>query len=104
MTLENWASVATIWTAALAAGVAGYYWHDARQKRLKLEAYLKTRQGKRTYQHTILHLMAELSMTEAEILHACFRSKHIRSLVHEDRKTGLAKNLLLEYADRKTAN
>lgn len=97
MTLENWASVATIGTAILAAVVAGYYWCDAISKRWKLEAYLKSKREDKVYQHTILHLMAELSLTEDEVLHSCFRSPHIESLVRKDPKTGLADAILFEY-------
>ena len=92
MSLESVANIAAILTAIVATGAASYYWCDRRQKRVKLEDYLKSEQkvpGGNT-QHTVLHLMAELGLTEAEILHACFQSTHIKCLIRKNLETGLA--------------
>ncbi|THK33449.1 hypothetical protein EHS39_36285 [Ensifer sp. MPMI2T] len=47
-------------------------------------------------QRTVLHLVAHLGMSEAEIVDAAFRSKVIRRLVSVDNQ-GKADRLLLVY-------
>jgi hypothetical protein len=99
MSLETLANFAQILTAIVAAGAAAYYGWDRRQKRLRLEEYLKAERQSPEPEHTVLHLMAALGMTEAELLHAGFRSAHVECLVHADPKTGLADKLLFAYKD-----
>jgi hypothetical protein len=100
--LEPGANIAAIATAVVAVGAYAYYRCGQRRKRLTLEQYLKGEQeasptAKR--QHTILHLIANLGMTEDELIHASFRSKHIARVTRTNRTTGLAETLLLEYRD-----
>ena len=99
MWLEAAANIASILTAGAAVTAAVYYWWDQRRKRIKLENYLKMEHSanpnKRT--HTVLHLMANVGLTEDEILRASFQSRHIRRLVHVNRDTNLADDLLFEY-------
>lgn len=95
-------SIVSDWAAILTAVVAifayGMYHCDQRSKRRTLEKHLKAEkdrsgnEGKRT----ILHLMGHLSMTEAEVLSASFRSKKIRSFFVTDSK-GRADALLFQY-------
>ena len=94
-------NIAAILTAAVAAVGYGLYRWDHRKKREKLEAYLKAEKAKGTDrgQRTILHLIAELGLTESEILHASFISDHIDRRVASDQKTNRATELLLEYRD-----
>lgn len=49
--------------------------------------------------HTILHVMAEVALTENEILRAAFGSQHIERLVHQNEDTGLADDILLRFRD-----
>ena len=94
-------NIAAILTAAVAAvGYSLYRW-DHRKKREKLEAYLKAEKAKGTDrgQRTILHLIAELGLTESEILHASFVSDHIDRRIAPDPKTNRATELLLEWRD-----
>ena len=97
--LEVAANIASILTAGAAMIATAYYWWDQRRKRIKLENYLKVEHSensnKRT--HTVLHIMANVGLTEDEILRASFQSRHIRRLVHVNRDTNLADNLLFEY-------
>jgi hypothetical protein len=99
--LQALANLASILTALVAAGAAMYYWLDARSKRQRLEAYLQTEKernpGKHT--HTVVHLMAELGMTEAEILRGSFASLHVVHKTRKDYDTGLAAQLLFEYSE-----
>ncbi|MCB1521768.1 MAG: hypothetical protein KDJ37_14500 [Hyphomicrobiaceae bacterium] len=93
-------NIAATATAIVASFGYLHYRYDQRRKRLKLESYLKTRkQSEKTWQHSILHLTAKLSMSEAEILNASFASPNIRRLIAMDNETGLASQLLLEYAE-----
>ena len=98
--LEVGANFASIATAAVAVAVAAYYWCDREGKRKKLEAYLKAAKANRGEgkigQKSIMHLMAQLRMTEAEIFNASFRSKHIENRVKAD-ENRMATAILLEY-------
>jgi hypothetical protein len=100
--LETAANVATIPTALIATLAAAYVWRDARQKRVRLEQYLKAEKvaGSGKGQRTILHLMANVGLTEAEILHASFGSNRVARKLGKDEKTGLANVLLLEYTEQ----
>ncbi len=97
--------VTSHWAAILTAGVAvlayGRYLYERHQKRLRLEAHLKAekRAGINKGQRTVLHLVAQLGMTETEVVDAAFRSKCILRVVKTDEK-GLAIALLLEYDSR----
>lgn len=78
-------SVASDWAAILTAAVAvwaygQYLWHRRCQTKA-LEEYLKAEKNRpdNKGQRTIIHLMARLSMTEAEVVSASFRSKKVRS-------------------------
>ena len=95
------ANVAAILTALVAAYGYGAYRMDQHGKRGSLEQYLKSEKEKRKDrgQRSLLHLMAKLGMTEAELLQASFRSKHIDRKISPDRKTNRAEALLLEWAD-----
>ena len=98
--LGTLANVASIVTAVVAAWVALYYWHDRCAKQKRLEQYLKAEHEKsNALAHTIVHLMAKLGMTEAEILRASFASPHIVHKIRKDYETGLAAQLLFEYSD-----
>ena len=94
-------NIAAILTALVAAGAYGLYRWDHRQKRIKLEAYLRAEKetGAGRGQRTILHLTAELGLTESEILHASFVSDHIDRRIAPDPETNRATELLLEYRD-----
>jgi hypothetical protein len=91
-TIANWASIATAFFAA----VASLYWlGDHIVKLRKLSSYLQ-RSGK---QHSMVHLMARLRITQDEILWAAFHSCHIRCPVRVNDETGLAGEILFEYRD-----
>jgi hypothetical protein len=68
---------------------------------MRLENYLRTTPGKRGQsdkgQRTILHIVARLRMTEAEILDAAFNSKRIKATPARDLGTGRATDILLEF-------
>lgn len=96
------ADLASILTAVIAAGAAVYYWCDKRSKRKRFEEYLKAEsQNPDNHSHTVIHLMARLGMTEPEILHASFASKHIVHKIRKDYETGLASQLLFAYSNEK---
>jgi hypothetical protein len=95
-------SIVSDWAAILTAVVAifayGKYRCDQHSKMRALEKHLKAEkdrsenEGKRT----TLHLMGHLSMTEAEVLSASFRSKNIMSFFGTD-SNGRADVLLFQY-------
>lgn len=104
--LSFWANLAAILTALIAVFGYGKYQWDACTKRKKLEAYLKSEKekAKDQGQRSALHLMARLGLTEAEILHASFSSKHIIRKVAKDPETSRAEALLFEYEDKKVGS
>lgn len=97
------ANIAAILTAAVAASAGIYLCVDLRNKRRGLENYLRrvklnAKAGDKG-QRTILHIMARLGLTEAEILHASFRSNCIKRTLAADKETGRADAMLLEHTD-----
>jgi len=99
--LELWAQLAAIFTALLAVFGYGKYQFGLYRKREQLESYLKiekiTATGNNRGQRSILHLMAKLGMTEAEILQASFNSKSIIRRTAQNPVNNRAEALLLEY-------
>jgi hypothetical protein len=99
----NWlqpvANLASILTAVVAALAYGRYLIDRRRKRQKLEAYLEAEKAaeRDRGQRSILHLIARLGLTEAELLDASFRSKHIIRRIAANPVNRRAEDLLLEY-------
>ncbi len=92
------ANVASIITALIAAGASLYLWCERYGKRKRLEKYLKTEHPRA---HTVVHLMAKIGMTEAEILHASFASSLVVHKVRKDYETGLASQLIFEYSEER---
>jgi hypothetical protein len=92
---SHWAAIAT---AVVAVFAYGRYVYECYQKRRKLEEHLKEEKsmGVDQGQRTVLHLMAQLRMTEAEVFDAAFRSKHIRPANSVDWQ-GRADAILFEY-------
>ena len=99
--LTVWANLAAILTALIAIFGYGKYQLDAVFRRKKLENYLKKQKtlGNDQGQRSILHLMAHLGLTEAEILQASFISKQVARKIAKDPDTGYADKLLFEYME-----
>ena len=97
--LACWANLAAILTAVIAVFGYGKYQLNAICRRKKLEGYLKKEKekGSNQGQRSIMHLMAHLGLTEAEILQASFTSKQIARKIIEDPDTGYADKLFFEY-------
>jgi hypothetical protein len=95
------ANIAAIFTAAIAVFGYGAYRLDQNGKRKRLENYLKAEKskGKDRGQRSLLHLMANVGMTEAELIQASFRSHHIDRKIAQDMETGRADALLLQWRD-----
>jgi hypothetical protein len=106
MCLETLANIASILTAITAVGASAYYYRNRRLRRTKLEAYLHSEKLKYPdkHTHTVLHLMAELGMTEEEVFRSVFDSSNIVRKIRPDYDTGLAKEILFEYIDKPKSN
>jgi hypothetical protein len=91
----NWA---TILTAAIATAAYGRFLFGQWKRRSALETYLREEKLRRHDEgrRSIIHLMANLAMTEAEILAAAFQSKLITTVPGID-ENGRASRLLFEY-------
>lgn len=92
----NWAAILTAVVATLAYlrfVIAGW------QRQWALEAHLREEKlsGRGEGRRTILNLMGNLAMTEAEVLHAGFQSKKIKVVPGVDDQ-GRAARLYFEYA------
>ncbi|PNQ04028.1 hypothetical protein [Sphingobium sp. SA916] len=102
MVYEKGVSIVANWSAILTAAVAvvgyGRYLWGQRQQRRRLEHYLREEKlrDRDESRKGIIHLMGSLSMTEAELLSAAFRSKTVKSCFGVDRQ-GRADRLLFEY-------
>ncbi len=94
--LSEIANVASILTAIVAVLAYGQYTLQAQARRWRLERYLKSVRHEGKGQKTVLHLMARLSMTEAEVLAAGFHSRKVVPKVDTD-GDGKADKLLFQY-------
>ncbi len=97
--LEATANIAEILTAVIAAFAYIHYRLDQSHKRERLENYLKAEKAANPdkHTHTILHVMAEVALTNDEVLRASFKSDHIEHVIHKNRDTGLTDDILLRY-------
>jgi len=100
--LEQIADLSAVITAMVAFFGYGIYQLHQLQKRRRLVRYLKKERekGLDEGQRTTLHLMAQLGLTEAEILQASFRSKQIVRKIKKDDETGLARELLFQWVGK----
>lgn len=95
---SHWAAILT----AVIAVIAYIHFGMGRvRKRWRLEAHLKAEKAKGVDkgQRSLLNLVAELGMTETEIIDAAIRSRCISRRVKPNSQ-GFAGDLLLEYTDR----
>jgi hypothetical protein len=98
--------VAAILTAVAAAGTSVWYFAQRRCRRTVLQIYLikQRREDERPSVsghgiRSIIHLMGNCSMTEAQVLEAAFGNKNIRTWVTTDEKTGRADSLMFQIRD-----
>lgn len=101
--IEIGANLASMLTAVVASCAYCSYLHQRKQKRDRLENYLKRVKEKGTDQgqRTVMHLISKLGMTETEIIDAAFQSSHIVRKVMTD-EDGIASKLLLEYSRKRS--
>lgn len=102
MIYESMLEIAANWAAVLTAVIAtvvyvhfiGARWMRRRalENHLREEKLLSNDEGRRT----VVHLMANLAMTEAEVLHAGFQSRKIKAIPGVDEQ-GRAVRIYFEY-------
>lgn len=99
-TLEIAADWAAILTALVAVIVASRFYLEKRARQRALEKYLRDKKASPDGldRYTVMHLMANLAMTEAEVLHAGFRSKKVKAVPGED-KQGRAVRIYFQYSE-----
>jgi len=101
----KWLAIGGSWAAILTVVIAyfgyGKFLWDRRRRRLRLEEYLKNEKAnkKDKGQRSILHLVAHLGMTDAEILQASFQSNHVARRLGKDKQTGMASAILFEWTE-----
>ncbi|MDD1452624.1 hypothetical protein NHF48_019605 [Sphingomonas sp. H160509] len=96
--------IASIMTAAVAVWAWWQFGLRRRRNRSALENYLNGLRGKPQWgtdkgQRTIVHLMAELRQTEAEIIEGAFSSRKVQIIRVPDPRTGLAAEIMISYKD-----
>lgn|ERR1700692_5013074 len=99
--LEIGANVASIITAIVAAWADVAYLYRRRQKRLRLENYLRIQTADNDSLRGLTHQSAELGMTEAEIIDVAFRSRHIVRLASPAMASAPSR-LLFRYIGKKS--
>jgi hypothetical protein len=89
----------SIITAGLAVYAVSVYEVRSFRRRRRLEDYLRQEKAKGVDkgQRSLLHLAAQLGISEQELVNISFSSKKIARRVRENPATGLAETLLLEY-------
>ncbi|MGH6617214.1 hypothetical protein [Sphingomonas sp.] len=106
--LDELDHIAAITTALIAIWAWWQFGVRRGRRRVALERYLKSLQGKPQWhndqgQRTIVHLMAELRRTEAEVIEGAFASRKIEVIRVPDPMTGFAAKLMLAYRDTDAA-
>jgi hypothetical protein len=103
--LETLSHIAAIITPICGVIIWFLYKFDALQKQKKLEQYLKEekakvgiRQENDGGRRSMLHLMVNVGLTEAEILQASFKSKHIKRWPYADESIKSAMDIFFEYS------
>ena len=102
MWIDILAGLASIITGLVALAAALHFRREQTRQQRKLESYLrevKVGAGEGEAQRTLLHLMAKLGMSEAEVLHASYRSEFIKCPAAANVNTRRVPDLLLEYVD-----
>lgn len=103
MTYDGLLGITASWAAILTAVVAtvayGRFLWAQNSQRWIVERHLRSEKQAAldSGQRTVLHLMARLSLTEAEVLSAAFRSNKISPVVGVNDE-GRADTLLFEYS------
>lgn len=97
-TAANWAAILTALVASIA--YLGFVCSQ-RRRRDALERHLREEKqgGQDRGRRTVMHLMANLAMTEAEVLQAGFQSKKITVVAGVDDQ-GRAVRLYFEYCGK----
>jgi hypothetical protein len=92
------ANVAAVITAFVAVSVWLWFRGQKRKRRIRLEEYLLhvKEAGDDQGQRTIIHLMANLRMTEAQVFEAAFDSKKVITSPSQDHM-GIAKRIFFQY-------
>lgn len=101
------ADLASILTGLAALAAWGYYLRAKADRCRRLENYLREQRRKAEVPgaggsgtHTIVHLMGNCAMTEAQILEAAFSNRKIRSWVAVDPETKRADTLMFQYHEQ----
>lgn len=77
MILETVSDIATVLTALVAGGAWLQFQWERRQRRVRLERHLRDVRDPLGSPATIPELMADLAMSEQDIMDAAFRSKRV---------------------------
>ena len=98
--------LAAILTALFAGGTSIWYFRQRAIRRSKLQKYLVLQRklseapgGQGSGARSIIHLMGNCSMTEAQVLEAAFGNKNITSWITAD-DDGVANGLMFRIDDR----
>lgn len=99
--VANWAAILT---ALVAVWAYGNFLLSQRRRRKALENYLREQKlmGLDNARRTIMHLMANLSMTEAEVLQAGFQSDLVTAASGTDEQ-GRTVRIYFEYTRKDVA-
>lgn len=97
MILESIGDVATILTAVVAGGAWLQFQWERRQRRIRLERHLRDARNPHGNPATTAELMAELAMSEQDIMDAAFRSKRIRRCHRVEGASGRTVAVEFEY-------
>ncbi len=95
------ADAAAILTSIIVIFGYSKYQYDKCLRRSKLEDYLKAEksngESSNRGQRSIMHLVAELGMSEDQIYEASFKSTRISRKTKVDQSTGLVSDILFEW-------
>jgi hypothetical protein len=102
------ADIAAILTCIVVVVVWVRFEWSTWRKRKRLENYLRFQKRNATKgdrgQRSILHLMANVGLTEIEILQASFKSRHLKRHAANSESSRLAGDILIEYDESGISN
>lgn len=97
MILDTVANLAAILTAMVAGGAWVQFQWERRQRRVRLDRYLRDDRGGQNNPATIAELMAALAMSEGDVMDAAFRSNSVRRCQRAEGASGRTVAVEFEY-------
>jgi hypothetical protein len=95
--LQTLANIASIATSIVAVWAFWRFVLNRRRQRRRIEQHLRDERKNGRIGIAVIDIVAELGLSEVEVMHAAFRSRHINRLVQPAGISGSSPRIVLEY-------